>query len=177
MYWEWDLLANATRFEKMISYSPSTEQITMLSLLLPPAMVSAVNTLVLIVGICSSKSVRSQPFNLFALAVVAPNFVFTGYVSMVGIKGGIHQELVSTGAQCELTQFISTFMVSANFWMQLVTANEIRKVIVTLRKLECHQPLSTQSVLVKVGAAYAWSSFLGLWALIDLVPIKTGQSV
>jgi hypothetical protein len=170
---EKDLLSNATLFDRMVA-NPSTDVLRWIWLVWAIITVlCCIVSLTIMAGIALSKTARKNAFNQIVVFICLPDFIFSFSCMLTCFFNYFHGKYYYGGdLMCEIQQIYTTFGITASMWMQLLVAKELLRLLRASKKLEHFKPPTFRAVLSQVSLVYCLSLFIGLWSLVDTIPIK-----
>jgi hypothetical protein len=162
----WELNDNSTRYEKFLA-APSDETLhQMWSAWAGITLVVGVFSLVVFLGILSSRRARSNSFNLYLLFLMFPDIVFSICCGITCTLNAINGEYWSHW-MCNFQQFYCVFGIGSNAWLNAVVAHQLYTMLRFSAQRRRYRPPTRTQVSCHAVLVYMFSAFLGTWGLIE----------
>jgi hypothetical protein len=162
-----ELNENNTRYDYALA-APSEKELHIQFLVL--AIVNAIvatATFILILAICSSKKVRSFPFNLYILAITVPDF-FISFSCLITCAMSAPGGAYVSEVMCTFQAFYLPFGFAANCWMNTVITYQIHRLLKDSHACRRYVPPTRVGVAKQTMAVYLYACILATIGLFDL---------
>ena len=170
----WELNATHDRFDYARA-TPSEEALRIqFSLLAGINLIVAAACGIVMVAILKSPRVRRNPFNLYLLFIVIPDFIASASCFLTCIMSAPEGTYYSE-AMCGWQSWYLVFGFTANCWMNAVIARELYRMLTSSQAYQHYQPPTRRQVIRQAMAVHIYAmswAFLGTWNIVWL-PHKT----
>lgn len=127
--------------------------------------------LVFTIALVSSKKVRNNAFNLYVLLIILPDTIlvgeFTAFTFSKLLKGDT-DEIPKVSWQIEsIHDWVQIFYYVTNFYMNLIIAYEIYKMVTRAQAFKRYESPSVQKVLLQSGCVYFISGLYAMCYIVD----------
>ena len=162
----WELNENSTRYDQLLA-APSDE--TMHKYWIGWAAIAiavGLSSLVVFLGVVSSRKARENAFNVYLLYLMIPDFTFSLLCGVTcalnAANGGYWSEWM-----CNFQQFYVIFGIGANAWLNAAVSHQLYKLLRFSYQRRKYQSPSRAYVTKQAIAVYLYCAFLGCWGFIE----------
>jgi len=163
----WDIHENSTHYDKMVA-APSDRDMYLMwvfwSLIM--AIVAVATGFVGMAVLCDKKA-RKNPFNVYLLGLMAPDFIMSLLCFMTCWVNAATGYFYSVEL-CYAQSFYFIFGIAANSWLNSMIARQLYKMLVDAKNCIPFQPPTRKAVLLEIFGVYLYASFVASWGLLDL---------
>jgi len=130
------------------------------------ALIAGALNLLLFISMLCSKPVRNNTFNVYLMAIMFPDIVFSVGCGITCLMNAVYGQYWSHW-MCNLQQFYFVFGLGANAWMNAVIAYQLHTMLCFSSYRRRFKPPTRQRVLQHTAIVYLYVCFLGTWGLIE----------
>ena len=160
----WEINENSTRYERLQAAPSDDKLIIMWSTWIWISGGIAIFIGFMLVALLVNRKARSNPFNLFLIYLMVPDFAFSAFCGLTCFMNTSVGHYWSA-SMCQFQSFYLVFGVAANTWLNFFVAWELHRLLWSSRVLRKYQMPSTLRVTCTALIVYAFSCFLASWAL------------
>mmetsp|Transcript_30683 Transcript_30683/g.53028 ORF Transcript_30683/g.53028 Transcript_30683/m.53028 type:complete len:391 (+) Transcript_30683:1-1173(+) len=154
----------STRYDHLVA-APSDEQLVLIwSVWASIAFAVGILSFIVFLGILSSKRTCHQPFNLYLVYLMIPDFVFSLCCSVTCLLNAISGSYWSHW-MCSFQQFYAVFGIGANAWLNGVVAYQLHRMMKDSKAIRRFRPPTLSEVTKNALTVYLWCLFLASWGL------------
>lgn len=162
---DWQINATHSRYD--IARSAPSEDVLKIqfSILAGINLIVAVACFILLVAILRSRNVRKQPFNLYLLFIVIPDFVAAASCFITCVLSAPAGAYFSE-AMCGWQSWYLVFGFTANCWMNGVIVHQIYRMLQCSHRRMHYTPPTQAYVIRQAACVYLYAAalaFLGTW--------------
>ena len=170
-----DLPSNHTRFDSLLAAGSQQERmITWWSYAVISMFVSAF-VLLLLISIVIKPKVRKNPFNLFLIFLIIPDFVLALICGITCILNIRRHEFVSE-RWCYAQAFYCIWTVGSNAWLNAAIARHLHRMLVLSNRRERYFPPTTRQVVAECLGVYTWLLFVATWIFWPFLPMRVSMT-
>jgi len=153
-----------TRYERLQAAPSDDDLVLMWSLWMVICTVVAISIALVLISVLLDSTTRSNPFNLFLLFLMVPDFLFSGLCAITCLLNASAGHYWS-GAMCQFQAFYVIFGIAANNWLNLAVAWELHSLLLTTRSCRRYKLPPRRKIVFTALSIYAYSCFLASWEL------------
>jgi hypothetical protein len=116
-------------------------------------------------GLALSKTARKNPFNLYLLFLMFPDFIYSFMCWVTCFMSAIKGEYWSP-SMCRWQSIYMVFGTAANAWLNVATTREIHCLLRRSHRVARYYPPTRRRVVIQSVAIYLYSLFLALLILV-----------
>jgi hypothetical protein len=162
----WELNENSTTLD-IISAAPSDEYLVhawwswaVVAILVGLA------SLIVGLGILTSRRARRNPFNMYLVYLAIPDFVFSFSCGITCLLNAINREYWSEW-MCSFQNWYAVFGIGSNAWINACIMRELYRMLRSGERIRRYNPPSRKYVTAQALAVYLCMGCLGVWGLIE----------
>jgi hypothetical protein len=126
-------------------------------------------------GILSSRKARRNPFNIYLLYLMIPDFMFSLLCGITCTLNAVKGEYWSSW-MCSFQQWYVVFGIGSNAWLNAIITQQLHTMLRLSHHRHRYKPPTIIQVTKHALAVYFYCAFLATWGLInnDNFPYHTG---
>lgn len=163
---EWELTDSSNRYDKSLA-APSDDELQVYwSIWAGVAWVAGIFTLVVFLGVISSREARKHSFNVYLIGLMIPDIGFSllcGTTCFLNAWNGNYW----SHTMCNFQQWYCVWGIGSNCWLNAVVTRELHKLLQSNRQGRRYILPAPRTVVHQALAVYVYCGFLGTWGLID----------
>ncbi|CAM9173721.1 unnamed protein product, partial [Heterosigma akashiwo] len=171
-----DLHEGSTRYDHLAA-APSDGQLTLYwSAWAGITFAVGILSFIVFLGILSSKGTCHQPFNLYLVYLMIPDFVFSLCCSVTCLLNAINGSYWSHW-MCKFQQLYAVFGIGANAWLNGIVPYQLHRMMKDSTATRRFKPPTLGEVTKNALRVYLWCLFLASWGLYgtsSFFPYYTG---
>jgi hypothetical protein len=174
----WELNENSTRYDNLVA-APSDEDLIQYWLAWAGvASFVGIFTLIVFLGVLSSRKALRNPFNVYLLYLMVPDIMFSLLCGITCTLNAVNGEYWSSW-MCNFQQWYCVFGIGANAWLNAVITQQLHTMLRFSHQRRRYKSPTRIQVSKQALAVYFYCAFLGTWGLIDNenFPYHTGLTV
>jgi hypothetical protein len=164
----WAMLANATRYDIRSSTPDPAVMRAVWILWATNGTLTAIAAGAICLGVITSRKARASPFNLYLVGLIFRDVVVNIFFVLTNLSN-LSRGYVSP-FQCEFQCFYLVFSVAASYYLNVVIALEVHKLLSKTKQLAEYTPPTWRAVLCQCLGVYALSAFIASWTLWGVLP-------
>ena len=154
--------ADGTRWSVMVTRMPPETMRVYWLIWMFVALLSSAASFVVIAVIARRPRLHSQPFNMFVVGLVIPDFVFSFSCSITCLLNYLNGGWFGGTRACDWQSLYCVFGFSASIWMNVVVTKELHRMALCTHAMRTYHPLPAREVGRRIGLVYAAALALGL---------------
>ena len=160
----WELTSNSTRYDNLLAAPSDRVLHAMWSSWAGIALSVGLFVSIVFLGMLSSPLTRTKPFNVYLLAIMFPDIVFSLCCGVTCLLNALNGEYWSTW-MCNFQTFYCVFGIGANAWLNAVIAFQLHRMLKFSRGRRRYTPPKIVHILRQTGIVYVYTAFLGTWGI------------
>ncbi|CAJ1947289.1 unnamed protein product [Cylindrotheca closterium] len=161
-----ELNENSTRYDLAVAAPPDETLVDYWYAWAIITFLSGMFSFVVFLGVVSSRKTRRQPFNLYLIYLMVPDFLFSLLCAMTCLMNAIHGSYWSHW-MCNFQQFYVVFGFGANMWLNGVVCFQLHRMLSFSNGRRRYQMPSRRRVTFHSMAVYSWCLFLASWGIYE----------
>jgi hypothetical protein len=161
----WELDDTSPKYFKAVAAPSDDDLVTMWSLLAAFLLILWVIVAIVFTGLALSKTARKNPFNLYLLFLMFPDFIYSFMCWITCLMSALKGEYWSP-AMCRWQSVYMVFGTAANAWLNVATTREIHRLLRRSHRVARYSPPTRRHVVIQSVAIYLYSLFLALLILV-----------
>jgi hypothetical protein len=162
----WELDDSSPSYFKAVAAPSDDDLVTMWSILSAVNLIDSLIVATVFTGLALSKTARKNPFNLYLLFLMFPDFIYSFMCWITCFMSALKGEYWSP-SMCRWQSVYLVFGTAANAWLNVATTSEIHCLLRRSHRVARYTPPTRRKVVIQSVAIYLYSLFLALLILID----------
>lgn len=168
-----DLDETSSKYDRTVAAPSDEDLVKMWSYMSVILAISSAFVVIVFIAIASKKKMRQNPYNVYLMFLMIPDFVFSGFCLLTCALSAAVGHYFSP-SMCRFQSWYLVFGLSANAWVNSLIAREIHVLLRSSQRMIRYQPPTIKQVAQRSLWAYAFCAFLGMWCIfsIDWIPLE-----
>jgi hypothetical protein len=161
----WELDDTSPHYFKAVAAPSDDDLVTMWSVLAAFLLIVWLIVATVFTGLALSKTARKNPFNLYLLFLMFPDFIYSFMCWITCFMSSLKGEYWSP-AMCRWQSVYMVFGTAANAWLNVATTHEIHRLLRRSHRVARYHPPTRRHVVIQSVAIYFYSLFMALLILV-----------
>jgi hypothetical protein len=161
----WELDGTSPNYFKAVAAPSDNDLVTMWSIMAAFLLIVWLIVATVFTGLALSKTARKNPFNLYLLFLMFPDFIYSFMCWITCFMSAINGEYWSP-SMCRWQSVYLVFGTAANAWLNVATTREIHRLLRKSHRVARYYPPTRRHVVIQSVAIYLYSLFLALLILV-----------
>jgi hypothetical protein len=162
----WELDDSSPNYFKAVAAPSDDVLVTMWSILAAVTLVDSLIVATIFTGLALSKTARKNPFNLYLLFLMFPDFIYSFMCWITCFMSALKGEYWSP-SMCRWQAVYLVYGTAANAWLNVVTTREIHRLLRKSHRVARYIPPTRRKVVTQSLVIYLYSLFLALLILVE----------